>query len=57
MKQQPTLQGKRRRNFYLPDQLMAEVETIATRRETSTTEVIRKALEAYVKAWKAKNAR
>lgn len=56
MKQQPTLQGKRRRNFYLPDQLMAEVETIATRRETSTTEVIRKALEAYVKAWKAKNA-
>ena len=56
MKQQPTLKGKRRRNFYLPDQLMAEVETIATRRETSTTEVVRKALEAYVKAWKAKNA-
>jgi len=55
MKQEPTLQGKRRRNFYLPDALMAEVELIALNRETSTTDIIRRALEAYVRAWKAKN--
>jgi predicted transcriptional regulator len=56
MKQEPTLQGKRRRNFYLPDQLMAEVEAIAKSRETTTTDILRRALEAYIRAWKAKNA-
>lgn len=55
MKQTPTLQGKRRRNFYLPDSLMAEVEAIAVKRETTTTDILRRALEAYVRAWKAKH--
>ncbi len=53
--QQPTMQGKRRRNFYLPDQLMDEVDRIAARRETTTTDILRRALEAYVRAWKAKH--
>ncbi|MEY3767058.1 MAG: hypothetical protein RLZZ11_125 [Cyanobacteriota bacterium] len=55
MKQTPTLQGKRRRNFYLPDSLMADVEAIAAKRETTTTDILRRALEAYVRAWKAKH--
>lgn len=55
MKQPNTLQGKRRRNFYLPDQLMEEVEAIAKQRETSTTDILRRALEAYTRAWKAKH--
>jgi len=49
------MQGKRRRNFYLPDQLMDEVDRIAARRETTTTDILRRALEAYVRAWKAKH--
>lgn len=53
--QQPTLLGKRRRNFYLPDALMDEVDRIAARRETTTTDILRRALEAYVRAWKAKH--
>lgn len=57
MKQDPTPLGKRRRNFYLPDQLMDEVDAIAKVRETSTTDILRKALEAYVKAWKAKHGK
>jgi predicted transcriptional regulator len=55
MKQQTTLQGKRRRNFYLPDTLMEAVEAIAVARETTTTDILRRALEAYVRAWKAKH--
>lgn len=55
MKQTPTPQGKRRRNFYLPDSLMADVEAIAAKRETTTTDILRRALEAYVRAWKAKH--
>ena len=53
--QQPTLLGKRRRNFYLPDALMDEVDAIAKKRETSSTDILRRALEAYVRAWKARN--
>jgi len=55
MKQAPTTQGKRRRNFYLPDVLMAEVEAIAEKQGVTLTDVLRRALEAYVAAWKAKH--
>lgn len=55
MNQQPTTLGKRRRNFYLPDKLMEDVDAIAKQRETSTTDILRRALEAYVRAWKARN--
>lgn len=55
MKQQPTKLGRRRRNFYLPDNLMEQVEVIAGMRATTATDVVRKALEAYIRAWKAKN--
>jgi len=57
MKQEPTIQGKRRRNFYLPDTLMADVERIAQTRQVSTTDIIRKALELYTTAWKAKHGK
>ena len=57
MKQEPTANGKRRRNFYLPDNLMAEVEAIAKARQVSTTDIIRKALEVYTTAWKAKHGK
>ena len=55
MKQTPTIQGKRRRNFYLPDALMAEVEAIAEKQGATLTDVLRRALEAYVRAWKVKH--
>lgn len=52
--QTPTINGKRRRNFYLPDSLMADVEHIARVHETTSTDILRRALVAYVSAWKAK---
>jgi metal-responsive CopG/Arc/MetJ family transcriptional regulator len=56
MKQEPTPLGNRRRNFYLPDKLMLDVEKIAEKRGCTSAEIVRKALELYVKAWKTKNA-
>lgn len=55
MKKEPTIHGMRRRNFYLPDDLMAEVGELATSKGVSTADILRRALAAYVKAWKAKN--
>lgn len=49
------MQGNRRRNFYLSDQLMDEVDRIAKKRGTTSTDILRRALEAYVHAWKVKH--
>lgn len=40
----------RRRNFYLPDELMEGVKKIAEKRGVSMTEILKTALEAYLRA-------
>lgn len=47
-----TKRGKVRKNFYLPTSLVAELESLADKRQTSMTEVLRTALEVYFGAVK-----
>lgn len=39
----------RRRNFYLPDKLMSELETLAKKRGESVATVVRQALHFYLR--------
>lgn len=49
----------RRRNYYLPDELVEQAQKLATRRQTSVSDIIRTALQKYMeaveRAEKAKN--
>lgn len=46
----------RRRNLFLPDDLMDEVKALAVKRERPMADVIRLAVEAYVRAVKRADA-
>jgi metal-responsive CopG/Arc/MetJ family transcriptional regulator len=50
--QQPTKNGRRRRNFFLLDTLMEEVNQFAEKRGTSMAKVIETALTKYLEAVK-----
>lgn len=45
-----TRNGMRRRNLYLPDSLMGEVESYARTKGVSASDVVRSALGAYMRA-------
>lgn len=47
-----TSRGVRRRNFYLPDELMAEAKSLADRKGVTMAAVVRTALEKYLAAVK-----
>jgi predicted DNA-binding protein len=42
----------KRRNFYLPDEVVSELKTVADKRGTTISHLIRGALEAWLKAYK-----
>jgi hypothetical protein len=50
--QAPTKHGKRRRNFYLPETLMDEVNDFASRHGVSMTQVLTTALIKFLGAAK-----
>jgi predicted DNA-binding protein len=45
----------RRYNFFLPPEVVEQVKLLAEARGVTTAEIVRRALEAYIRAWKAKN--
>ena len=49
------IHNMKRYNFYLPEALVAEAQELAAKRGTSVSEVLRRSLDAYLKAWKARN--
>lgn len=42
----------RRHNFFLPDELVAELRTVAAYRDITLSDVIRQALEAWLRAYR-----
>lgn len=44
----------RRRNYFLPDDLVHELQLVAQAKNTTVSDVIRKALEAWLTAYKRK---
>lgn len=55
-KQHVTAGGMRRRNMYLPEDLMDEVKALADRKGLTMTDVVRTALEKYLAAVKKAEA-
>ncbi len=55
-KQHITAGGMRRRNMYLPEDLMEEVKALADRKGLTMTDVVRTALEKYLQAVKKAEA-
>lgn len=44
-----------RYNFYLPPEVVNEAKLLASARGVSVAEIVRRSLDAYLKAWKARN--